>query len=237
MTRWPSPGGGGSKWSPGLLDRAETFTEDPVTVEFLDTSLKAENGRLECMGELTGDDTQKDGSTGSETTWTATWETDLSDSTELTADGSTYEGGVTSVRLNGDEIGTSTGTYDVSGYSGLNTLEIDVYNSYNDTANVRASFALNGVALVGRARVEWPMPDDVAAWDILPYQTTLDGGAVTVWGTDPSTGDRVTGELDEPGDISEVDNSVNVAAEVEVQRELNDQNTALDAVFRRRKVT
>jgi len=269
VTRWPSAGGGGANWSPGLLDRAETFGESAVTLTHDLTQVS--NGTLEIHPTGVGtfgtpdydEDTTNDRGFSFEPNRDlrgvqATLHSDLP--TGMTAylrdgngsilDSKTVDGGET-VRFEHD-LASGTGyqlTADKGGESynatrGIDepsTHALDVTGAVKDSGSYDYEYnfySVKGFAyLEGSAIIEWPMPDDVAAWDIAPYQATTDGGTVEVYGVDPSDESRVTAALEDPGDISGVSNTTNLAFEVVLSRDSGDQQPQLDAIFRRRKIT
>jgi len=101
-------------------------------------------------------------------------------------------------------------------------------------------YSIAGVSVVGgdtsgSTLIEWPMPNDLAGWDIIPYEATEDGGTVEVYAVD-ADGNEVAGPLQDPGDISSVSRSTNVRLRVDLSRPSTSENPRLEAIYRRYKV-
>lgn len=281
MAKWPSAAGGPS-WSPGLVDRAETFAESGVSVTHKSTTVNS--GMLGLLDQMPGEfnhGLNSSGTTGY--TWAGYHITQkVSGSCDITVHVANASGNdtMTAMRVirrsdgtvvqQDDGISVYGSSYTMTGVpleSGTDYLiegkssgqgkedtnpsfSSDVFDceavSGNGSSQVGTSFnqlmyfssiRVSVTPESGSAVVEWPMPDDVAEWDSLYYQATEDGGTISVYAVDPSTGDRLTGALDDPGDISGVLKAVNVAFEVVLERTSTDQNPQLGAIFRRRKIT
>ncbi len=289
MTRWPSTGGGGVNWSPGLLDRAEVFDgSDGERVSREKTVVASEGIEL---GHTPGTTVSRheDGSFfdrdypsglmvnpntdagGVEVTLSS----DVGEVSQVflaTGDGSelldekegTFTAGDT-VRLSASlKAGTE---YIVSVNDGGDSYVVGRSESVSYpvtsedidiTAGVERGYPPNGddpqtdqyaafnivdvtafsePAMSGSATIEWPMPDDVAGWDIIPYQAGEDGGTVEVYAIDPADESRLAGPLNDPGDISDIPRDTNVAVEVVLERPSTSEYPRLEAVYRRRKIT
>lgn len=87
----------------------------------------------------------------------------------------------------------------------------------------------------GSATISWPMPDDLAGWDIVPHAPTPEGGTVELYAED-SNGNELTGPLRDPGDISSLSRSTNVQIRVDLSRPSASEDPRLEAVYRRYKV-
>jgi len=259
---WGRGSSEGSNWSPGLLDRAETFAESEVTLTQEYTTVNA--GAVEFAAakddQLFFDDEYTYISTTSSVTWETveTFSFDLSGVESMKIEMDAEEGYYTAngeIRIRNTTEGTtvfeqtslseSTTTYtttvDASGRSGTRTYEVqmskDSTNSDTAVAYRRLVFLDKTVPVSGSTVVEWPVPADVAGWDIIPYEATENGGTVEVYAVDPSDGTRLAGPLDDPGDISSLSRSTNVAVEVVLERPSTAENPRLEAVYRRRKIT
>jgi len=237
VTRWPSAGGGGSKWSPGFMDRAETFAESDLSLSH--TNTEAPSGTVQLGAYTTRTKDQYVGP-GETITFTFTFDLTYSQTVDL---GVYQEAGekVDEMFVDGESVGTGSddgGSFDASGFTGDCdvTFEVslsDVYdNGYTTTGWCQPDGAASGNGIGS-----WSMQEDVAEWDIMPFQTTEDGGNVTVYAVDADTEERLTGELSDPGDLSEIPNDTNVGFEVVLERTGDNQNPRLDAIYRRRKVT
>lgn len=265
MARWPSPGGG--DWSPGLLDRAETFNESNLTLST--TGIEVNNGGLE-IGRFTANEQHTvtnytEGGIKLYPYW------NIDDWTFTTHDVNPSLG----YRLtdeNGNTLETFSGVAGgetVSPTTSLNAevpyrlestsfadigedgdtpgsqcpgLEI-VCGSYDggDIGNTRAISSVTVEAADPRATLEWSMPPDVAGWDILPWEVSENGGSIDLYLIDPSDGTRLKGPLNtDPADISDPSTfpaSTNVAVEVDMSRPSTAENPRVENVYRRRKIT
>ena len=283
MARMPAVGGGGLSWSPGLLDRAETFAETDVTVEHSQT--KVTGGSVELFktvgSEATRTDDDGSGSASDKEGIVVNPNTSLdgvsptlsanisgattaylyrrSNSTLLdTADISDLSPG-DSFDLLGDlssgsdylVLADADGNSYTEGYYGsfstTSSTDIELTagwvngtGGYSDTGtayNFVSVAALTGDALSGSVTVQWPMPDDLAEWDSVYYDAAPDGGGIEVYAIDPSDGSRLSDALDDPGDISGLSNTTNLAFEVVVSRPTESENPRLESIYRRRKIT
>jgi len=276
VTRWPSANGGGSNWSPGLLDRAETFAESDVTLSHDKTRVSGEslelayseessvslpmdttgyaslsnsgcvinpNNRLDGVIARVGpsgsvpyveDARIVEGGTGDEVVRVnGTWEEGETVKFEATREAGT-EYAVEAITP--DKVGT-----DVCIYTYTST-DVDVTNGWEGGATSSSFEAWDQITAIqgntsGKVTVEWPMPTDLAGWDIIPYEATEDGGTIEVYAIDPSDGTRLAGPIADPGDISGLSRSTNVAVEVVIERPSTSENPRLEAVYRRRKIT
>jgi len=258
-----------SNWSPGLLDRAETFAESDVSVSapagvlsdgavrfgegftFNETGSAAysEAGvrvypntdlgfvRVKQYADYGADRVKVVDYGAGETLasepiepggW-ATLEADMQEGTGYNILGYNEDGSTFSTYYDGD--GEVYGnSIDISGgYAAGATQGNDTY--------VFEEFQTGGLETSASVTVEWPMPADLAGWDIIPYEATPDGGTVEVYAINPSDGTRLAGPLDDPGDISGLSRSTNVAVEVVLSRPSTSENPRLEAVYRRRKIT
>jgi len=216
------------------MDRAETFTESGLSLT--PTNSKQANGTV----QLAGYDTRaKSKIVDPGETITISFTFDLSYSTQVSI-GHNPDAGedVQDVFVGGDNVGSGTGTYSISGYSGDTQIDVEVYlsSAYDNSQNTEVTCAPDG-APTGSCIGTWPMQEDVAEWDIMPIQMSPDGGSGTVYAVDADTHERLTAALTDPGDLSGISNSMNVGFEVVFERTATDQTPALDAIFRRRKVT
>jgi len=256
VTRWPSAGGGGNNWSPGLLDRAETFAESDVSVS--QTRAVVESGSIE-LGqdpeEVISDSYVVDDDDSQTTTVHDTFSVTFTEYDEELefwydvnlSDNDTVGWGLYDATL-GEMVAfedksadfSSTKFIDVSGYAGeTHDYELRSDNGviYEASHNVDTSVTRLKKATDGSATITWPMPEDVAGWDIIPFQPVENGGTVEVYAVDPSNGTQLAGPLDDPGDISGLSRSTNVAVEVVLERSSPSENPRLEAVYRRRKIT
>jgi len=277
VTRWPSAGGGGANWSPGLLDRAETFAEGDVTLTNQNTKVESESVGLVSGGSYAPLDnpagaggptvtdagvtfTPKQTPTHFAVTIAAGYGSGdevrverLSDGTIV--DSATHSGGGSFVSLDhtalevGEEYAvydhgsTSYTSFDASNDVPITSAGVDIEAGWLDGASQSdGTYQLDRLEMdtevhQGSTIVEWPTPADLAGWDIIPYEATEDGGTIEVYAVDPSDGTRLAGPLDDPGDISSLPRSTNVAVEVVLERPSTSENPRLDAVYRRRKIT
>jgi len=233
VTRWPSPGGGGSEWSPGLLDRAETFEESGLTLSTDDgADVVSEGVQATDYDAVTKN---KEIGEGETQYFYFTFDLTIIDTIDVRSDA--FDAEFQEVRIDGEQAGTTQREYDVSGYTGDIQTRVEIYNDGVSGSDWNVTVEPYGGPPVTRATGEWEMPNDVAAWDILPFQVAKDGATVSVYAIDPSDGSRLAGPLDDPGDISDIPNNVNVGFEVEFERTSSDQQPRLDAIYRRRKIT
>jgi len=256
---WGRGSSEGPNWSPGLLDRAETFAESDLTVS--PSTTRVNNEEIEIFGEEAY--TPANLSVSGEGNVNSMDIALPDEATTVELDATLYlyaAGGVGRAYINGtqeysksddsgvDESTTSNWatTIDISEYSAPKTLTLEVEQTdtwTNDGASGTVELqdqshrAYPTGALSGSAVLEWSMPADLAGWDIIPYEATEDGGTVEVYTIDPSDGTRLTGALDDPGDISGLSRSTNVAVEVVLERPSTSENPRLEAVYRRRKIT
>jgi len=280
VTRWPSTGAGDAGWSPGFLDRAETFSESDVTLSHDSTTVEnesvvfssdpvrgdtanvaysqtaiandgAENGLAFTPNEpLEGIRVETDENigrspdlelreAGSSTVLDSVSSVDPSTEYELTASLSADTDYWVVLYRSGDNYdnGRADESYPVE------TADVDVTAGVYqgaETDQYACSFKFVETLvepLNASVTVEWPMPDDVAGWDIIPYQVTKDGGNVEVYAVDPNDGSELAGPLEDPGDISNLPRSTNVAVKVVLSRPSTSENPRLEAVYRRRKIT
>jgi len=280
MTRWPSAAGPGANWSPGLLDRAETFIESGVSVSYSSTERLLESIRF-ALSRGTTASRDADAGSGSETismgvqvspnvgldglettissetgTLSRVWIERDSDGEVLARVTGSFTAGDTvklpanleagtNYNLLGDDGGASyQWGYDNSDSFPHTSSDIDIVDGFSGgTTNAYARLFLDVTALIddgatnASAIVEWDEADDLAGWDIVPYQAVPDGGTVEIYAVDPSDGTRLAGPLEDPGDISGLARSTNVAVEVVLSRSSTSENPRLEAVYRRRKIT
>jgi hypothetical protein len=136
-----------------------------------------------------------------------------------------YQDYSSGINETGNDLDISNGW--VNGQTGSTTSDAA---TFTDATAASASASSSAI-------VSWPMPDDLAGWDIVPWIATEDGGTVEVYAVDPDTGDKLLSEpLRDPGDISAIDRSKNVALRVDVSRPDANSNPRLEAVYRRYKV-
>jgi len=266
VPRWPSSSAGGANWSPGLLDRAETFTESDLTLSY--TGTEAVNGAVDLSDVIDldgggGTTTQSD-TTGVSTSSTFTHDVSVCETLYIQISGHWNDAdGTVRAIVDGNTVVSeaktgvgsdapeteASGTVDVSGVDSVDVVYEAEITAVNDTyAEITVNYegntytGLNSTVegqdvLDGSVVVEWPMPEDLAGWDIIPFEATADGGMVEVYAVDPSDGTRLAGPLDDPGDISDISRSTNIAVEVVLSRPSTSENPRLEAVYRRRKIT
>jgi len=271
VTRWPAAGGGGANWSPGLLDRAETFAESDVSVSHSDTQNSGEAIELSSVpsGNVTSrpddDSSSSSGFAGvvinpnrdlegvviTESGNTDGNAAELYDSSgTLLASNSSYTGSTARIEYqlsSGTDyhVGFDAGSrgYYSAGSTPYTGEDADITAGLSSPTGTQTEpwgvLSVEGLipASSGSSTIEWPMPADLAGWDIIPYEATEDGGTVEVYAVDPSDGTRLAGPLDDPGDISSLSPSTNVAVEVVLERPSTSENPRLEAVYRRRKIT
>jgi hypothetical protein len=120
------------------------------------------------------------------------------------------------------------------------TTDVDIVDGYHTGGRIDRWYSFKEVgveyiATTGTVTVEWPAPDDLAGWDIVPFQTAPDGETVEVYAEDQN-GNKLAGPLEDPGDISSVSRSTNVRIRVDLSRSDTANNPRLEAVYRRYKV-
>jgi len=123
----------------------------------------------------------------------------------------------------------------------VNTTDFDVVNGWRSGSTSGSVFSFETATAIkpansGNVTVEWPTPDDLAGWDIVPFQSVEDGGTVEVYAVDASDGTELAGPLDDPGDISTLSRSTNVALRVDLSRTDTANNPRVEALYRRYKV-
>lgn len=229
MGVWGRGNSAGSNWSPGLLDRVESFTESYVTLTHSGSS--AANGSLEATY---GPESKNTGNFDEGQSGSVTWTRDLTYVSTITVTGDDL--GISNVDVDGQSVGNG-GTMDVSEFSG--ECDITATTGTNPETYPQSqspTLDLSGGPSQASTLVELVDHDDVAEWDSVYYQATTDAGAVEVYAVDPADGSRLTGALDDPGDISDISNNLNVAFEVVFNRTSTGTLTC-DALYRRRKIT
>jgi len=268
-------------WSPGLLDRAETFEETGVSVS--GGGVTNNNGTVEMAPWSDGVTYyNSDDSTRNTTTWCGYFVTpkqtgdadirvnvsnnpddgvmsemkvvDTSDGTVVQRDTGLSVGDGSSYTMTGVPV-TSGNEYRVAGQfdhlayatsvdptRSTSTYDVNAASMYDGSRYSSRTHLINELSLTittdkEPALVEYPAHEDVAEWDSVYYQISENGGAYSVYAVDPSTGDRLTGHLEDPGDISGLNKTVNVAFEVVLERASDGTSPGLEAIFRRRKIT
>ena len=229
-------GGGGPKWSPGFLDRAETFAESDVTLSLGEASVVNEGLAI---GDYPAETDRYYTAAGDTHTATFTFDLTIIDSVVVDDSPSDEPSAVTSVTADGQTLfsgSTSSTTVDTSGISGLTDITVQVENTGSSGGQVGAQIDPDGGPPSATITVQWPMPADVAGWDIIPYDAAPNGGSIDVYAIDVDTGSRLSDSLSDPGDISGVSRTVNVGAEIVISRPSTAENPRLEALYRRCKV-
>lgn len=222
------------------MDRAETFAESSVSLSQEGTERTAEGVKLiddsPNLADVSDTKTVSAGGTAD-----YTFNIDLTYATEIDVEYSASTAAVeaTEVTVGGDVVGSSHGTYDVSGYSGTTSVVVTMQNNDSQSRDITVTISRTAFSNVlnGSVIVEWPMPADLAGWDIVPFEVTPNGGTVELYAVDASDGSRLAGPLEDPGDISGLPRSTNIAVEAVLDRPSTSENPRLESVYRRRKIT